>query len=54
MAGDDLTLARSGSFTAHTDSAARRCHTGSSATTRADPTSIGDRPPISRVHNVCG
>ena len=34
----------------HTEPAS--CQTGSSTTTTGDPTAIGDRPPISRVHNL--
>jgi hypothetical protein len=41
--------------TAHTTTATPRCHTGSTTTTGTRPhSSIGDRPPISRIHNVCG
>ena len=41
--------------TAHIDTAPKHCHTGSTTTTTSRPhSSIGDRPPISRVHNVCG
>ena len=52
------TMARewaTGSATAHIDTATGRCHTGlQHYNTRRPHNSLGDRPPISRVHNVRG
>ena len=52
---DGATSGPTASSTALIDNATRRCHTGSTTTTSDRPhSSLGDRPPISRVHNVCG